>query len=598
MDRTPAAVTSYDVIGYDLRITCLPVQSEIQAEMEIRFVVVEDITNCLYFDFSGMIIDSVLHENQLVEATLNGETLEICPAATITAGDTHSVRIAYHGKPQRGLYFRKNRLNETVIYSHNEPYDAHYWFPCHDSPSDKAILTMTIRIPSEMTAISNGILVRDETDIQQGIRQMEWKESFPITPYLISLAAGKFEAVMQTFSQDSIQFPLVYYVYADDVTRARNALTITGEMIHFYNDYIGAYPFQTEKYAMVEVPLREASAMEHQTATTMGDFIMDNHEVIAHELAHQWWGDAVTPVTFSDIWLNEGFASYYDALFTEYKYGNAAFQVRLDNFRSNMNTDGSLNYPILDPPENYLFGRAVYMKGAWVLHMLREKLGDTVFRRIGRTYFAEYQYGHVRTDDFIRIAETVSGTSLHRFFSQWLEYGGIPVVTGAWRQSDGMVKLNLSQNQAEPLYQFDLEIKVEGLLRDTVFTLAVSGKETEINFRFSDAITGIVLDPANKVLMINNSPLYQHPSRSAFVKIYPNPAFGKINLIYQLERKGAVTITLYDLGGRKIEQVTESVKTAGLHHFEWSSGGVASGIYFWRLVTSEGADVQKMILLK
>jgi len=313
------------------------------------------------------------------------------------------------------MYFRIGKFSNQVIYTHNEPYDAQYWLPCKDDPSDKALLDLWIKVPQNLQVVSNGTLIETESTIP-GKLQYYWKESYPISTYLISIAASNYDIISIPFIWNLIELPVEYYIYPEEVSRGESAIVNTIEMLDFFSSYIGTYPFILEKYGMVEVPFQEAAAMENQTITTMDEPIIDNESVIAHELAHQWWGDAVTPASFNDIWLNGGFATCLDALFVEHKYGQADFQARMISSSSQVSSDGSVDYAIYSPPMQFLFGSAVYHKGAWVLHMLRNELGLDAFKSIIRNYYTNFLYKNVSTYDFISICENISGRSLNKFF--------------------------------------------------------------------------------------------------------------------------------------------------------------------------------------
>jgi aminopeptidase N len=587
----------YDVLKYDINISLLPDEQIINARVTIDFVAVEDIDDNLVFDFAGLAIDSVFWDNRRVSATRQNETLQIPVPLFIMAGDTHSVQIYYQGKPQKGLYFRSNGQGDTVIYTHNEPYDAHFWFPCKDDPSDKAKLEMKITVPGPLIVLSNGKLI-GQSFSGSGYTLFSWKEDYPIATYLVSLAAGHYTVVDKIFPWSTVDLLLQYYVYPEDVERGESALESTAEMMDFYSDYIGEYPFISEKYSMVEVPMREAAAMENQTATTMGDFVMDNQGVIAHELAHQWWGDALTPSFFKDIWLNEGFASYFDALFTEFKDGKESFKTKMDNFRNRITTDGSLLYPIYNPPLRYLFGNAVYYKGAWVLHMLRAKMGDETFREICRRYYEDFRYKNVTTADFIHTAELISGCTLLDFFNQWLEYGGLPVIIGSWNQINGTVELSLQQDQEEPVYRFDLDVLIKGVSTDTLLEIPVTERFVRQRISFAEPVAGIVIDPDKKILNTNNSPLYLIPKRSRLVRLFPNPFNERVTISYQLSRREKVSITIYNLLGEKVALLVDDEKNIGIYTIDWSGLSAATGAYYCVMKTKEDLDIRKMVLLK
>jgi len=425
-----------------------------------------------------------------------------------------------------------------------------------------------------------------------------WQEDYPIAPYLISIALSPYAVTRNIFTGDNSNLLLEYYVYPEDINRGATALEWVIEMLEYYNLIIGDFPFSSDKYAMSEVPFREASAMENQTATTMGDFVMDNEEVIAHELSHQWWGDALTPQSFVDIWLNEGFATYFDALFTEHKYGEEVFLQRMNTFHSLMNSDGSLAYPIYNPPPEYLFGSAVYFKGAWVLHMLRCIVGDDIFKEIIQQYYETYTYQNVATASFIDIVESVSGKSFSTFFDQWLNYGGIPFLIGVWEQDKNILNVVIKQNQSEPVYQFDLEVLIEGISADTLVTIPVNERETAENVYFPEKVSKIILDPNKKILSTSNSPVYFLPEESGLVSLYPNPFNESITITYQVRKSEDIEIIVYDVSGQRIDVLVDEKKTIGIYQVEWNGRNYASSSYYCVMKTKESSDIRKMTLIK
>jgi aminopeptidase N len=592
-----SAHPEYDVLLYDIRMDIFPDSQKIQATTSIRLAVTMTMTENLLFDFASLQIDSVILDAEKVPASRNGEILVIDLDSPLMVGDTHQVAIYYQGTPEKGLYFRLNGYDDLIIYSHNEPHDARYWFPCKDDPSDKAKLLMTVTLPDKFVVLSNGTLIESG---ESGYRQKRyiWQEDYPIATYLISIAAGPYLKASDSFEWQGDNLLLEYYVYPNDLSRGAAALKLVKEMLDFYSSYIGNYPFFSDKYSMSEVPFREASAMENQTATTMGDFVMDNEEVIAHELAHQWWGDALTPHSFVDIWLNEGFATYFDALFTEYAYGREAFLKRMDDFYNFLVSDGSLNYPIYNPPPPFLFGRAVYMKGAWVLHMLRSEVGDQIFNEIIQHYYQTYNYLNVTSTDFIEVVESVSGKSFEQFFDQWLFYGGMPLLLGSWEQKKNVVTVSINQEQPEPVYQFDLEVLIEGVLLDTLLRIPITDRHTQVTADFAEPVTKILIDPYNKILNTNNSPVYFIPKQAAISRISPNPFSETVMITYQMEKNENVVIAIYDIIGKQVEQLVDEKKNTGIHQVEWNGNRYASGVYICIMTVDGTSDMRKMILVK
>ncbi len=591
-----ANLDAIDVEQYEINLQIEPETRQISGSVSVMFYAETGLTDTVELDFSGLTIDSIYHENIVTTYTRAANVLAIKLQSGIAAGDTSSVTVFYRGSPQRGIYFRQNEAGEVVVYSHNEPYDARFWIPCKDNPADKALMNMTVHLPPGYQVLSNGLL----SGVSSGPlgTVFVWRETYPIATYLISLAAAPYRLVESTYQDTEGTVPLQYYVYDGDQDRAGNALAVTVEMMQFFGDYISAYPFRKEKYAMSAVPFREAAAMENQTATTMRDNIIDNQEIIAHELAHQWWGDAVSPQSFAHIWLNEGFATYFDALFTEHRYGRLAFEQRMQDFSGNIYTDGSLDYPILNPPPQYLFGRAVYYKGAWVLHMLRNMVGDQTFREICRRYYQVHLYKNAITEDFISTSEVVSGQPLSGFFNQWLNYGGIPELTGSWIQKNRELEILLKQTQSEIIYDLRLDLKVEGSNEDTTIQVNLCTAADRWRVNFNETVHRILIDPENKILQRNNGPLYNIPNQTALIRLYPNPFNQRITVEYAVGIAEEIKITILNTLGQKVAELEHDKKNNGIYRVTWDGSPYASGVYICRLASKSQREYRKIVLIK
>jgi len=594
--QNPANLSAIDVAHYDINLQVEPETGQISGSVSVVFSAETALSDMIELDFAALTIDSVYHENMVTTYARTATVLAIKLLSDIAAGDTSLVTVFYRGSPQRGLYFRQNEAGEVVVYSHNEPYDARFWIPCKDNPADKAMMNMTILLPPGYQVLSNGLL----TGVSSGPfgTIFAWRETYPIATYLISIAAAPYRLVESVYQDIEGIIPLQYYVYEGDQDRAGNALQSTVEMMQFFGDYIGPYPFRKEKYAMSAVPFREATAMENQTATTMRDNIIDNEEIIAHELAHQWWGDAVSPQSFAHIWLNEGFATYFDALFTEHRYGRLAFEQRMQDFSGNIYTDGSLDYPILNPPPQYLFGRAVYYKGAWVLHMLRNKIGDPTFREICRQYYQLHLYKNAITDDFISASEAVSGQPLSNFFNQWLNYGGIPELAGSWIQKNRTLEIVLKQTQTEILYDLRLDLKIEGSKVDTTIQVDLNTAAGRWLVDFNETVNRILIDPQNKILQRNNGPLYNIPNQTALVRLYPNPFNQRITIEYAVGIAEEINIAILNTLGQKVAELEHDKKNNGIYTVTWDGSTHSSGVYVCRLTSKSQREYRKIVLIK
>jgi aminopeptidase N len=293
-----------------------------------------------------------------------------------------------------------------------EPDGARTWFPGSDHPSDKATFTIVATVPAGLTAVANGELV--ETTPHGATTTFQWEMDQPMATYLAVLAVGQYERHEQP-GPEGIE--LRDYVLAG--TPVPDAFGEVAEMLELFESWFGPYPFT--EYGHVVVPAFPA-AMETQTMTLIGAGF-DSEEVIAHELAHQWFGDSVTPATWRDIWLNEGFATFGEFLWLEHAYGPGAMEQYAATLHVMVGGTGS---PISDPGVAELFGTGVYWRGGLTLHALRRTVGDDTMRAILTTWHDRYRYGNATTADFIAVAEEVSERDLGDLFTAWLGGGELP----------------------------------------------------------------------------------------------------------------------------------------------------------------------------
>jgi aminopeptidase N len=386
----------------------------------------------------------------------------------------------------------------------NEPNFASTWFPCNDIPSDKAFLDIRITNDTSQTSVSNGILVSEE--IKANRKTYHWKTLYPISTYLICLySSDYYEFGDEYIAASGDTMPIQYFVLPSQSENAKIDFKDTPKMLEFFSKTYGEYPFIKEKYG-IAVFLWQIGAMEHQTITGIGsNFVTGKNyfeDVLVHEIAHHWWGNAVGPANWKDIWLNEGFATYSEALYAESKGGIKSLQATiLSKF-----SDG-FSESLYDPGEN-LFSSTVYDKGAWVLHMLRWELGDSTFFTILRSYFEEFKYSNASTKDFISLCERISSKDLKKFFDQWVYTGKENLLLDyTWtldRKSDGTQKIILSLEQKQEkysFYEFKLEVMLEyddGKSYSEFFWVDKRNQQFEIPI---DKIPNqLILDPNNWLL--------------------------------------------------------------------------------------------------
>ena len=431
----------------------------------------------LYEELKTITLDAVdLHIEQVSMAdgtrltyNASGKKLTITLDRTYYHGEEFTIAVRYHAKPRTGLHFIKPAPEDPArpvqAWSMGQPRYASYWFPCLDSPIERATSEIIVTVPARFQTISNGNLLgvtENEADPTLGgisTKTHHWRHDVPHAAYLVSLVVGEF-AVIEDHYKDK---PVHYYVRPDRKDDALLLMGKTPQMIQFFSDYTGVeYPY--DKYAQTVVELY-SGAMEHTTATTHSfSLLLDQRaaldfniaSVVAHELAHQWFGDLVTCRDWANGWLNEGFATYIEKLWTEHDLGTDYFkQSMLDIKKRYIGEDRHYRRPIVyyvyHDQGFELFDRHMYDKGAWVLHMLRHQLGEAAFRRAIHTYLERYREREVVTADFERTLEEVTGRSLEQFFQQWVYQGGYPEfeVHYGWDGEQSMAKVKIRQTQKE-----------------------------------------------------------------------------------------------------------------------------------------------------
>ena len=382
-------------------------------------------------------------------------------------GERDSVTVSYRGAPASGLRIGPNKYGERTFFSDNWPNRARNWLPTVDHIAEKAACEFVITAPAHYQVVSNGVVV-EETDLSGGMRLTHWRQSAPISPWLFVVGVARF-AVQNLGDFDGR--PVQTWVYARDRDAGFHDFAVpTLSALAFFDDYVG--PFAYDKLANITSPatgggMEAATALMYSENAVTGDRPVRWRNVVIHEIAHQWFGNAVTESEWDDVWLSEGFATYFTLLFREHAYGRDDFVTGLReaaervDFWYAQNPDYRIVHDGLDDMSR-VTSVATYQKGAWVLHMLRKRVGDEAFQRGIRTYYARHLNGTASTDDLMRAMEESSGDDLQAFFDQWLRHGGNPVFEGTWvyDSAAGVVRVDLRQAQETGLFRMPLEIGV------------------------------------------------------------------------------------------------------------------------------------------
>jgi aminopeptidase N len=498
-----------DVQHYIFRVTLSDESSEIVAQSTaiIRFTrgSVSEVSLDLASpkDGKGMTVSAVKSRDTVLRHTHANDRLTISLPDQPAAGDEREFTVTYRGVPATGLHFVNNKFGERCIFSWNWPVLAHQWLPVIDHPSDKATSEFLVTAPARYQVVANGLLV-ETTDLADGNRLTHWKQSVPIAVWLNNIGVARF-AHRELGVGAGV--PLETWVFPKD--REKGAITFDESLrrsIEFFASHIGPFPYQ--KLAAVETAQMQG-AMEHATAIFFGERSVSDRpafSVVAHETAHQWWGDSVTEKDWDDAWLSEGFATYFAALATEYTQGHDAFVAAMKRNREHilaMQKETPGVAVIHDNLPEIQGGRApvriVYEKGGWVLHALRGVIGTEKFWEGMREYYRRYRDSNASTDDLRRVMEEVSGRDLRWFFEQWLVRAGSPEVEWSWRYNGGTkkVEVTIAQKQAGEAYRLPLEVSLGG----TVQKFEMTEKSQKFEFAAGKAPAVLELDPGTWTLM-------------------------------------------------------------------------------------------------
>jgi aminopeptidase N len=488
--------------NYVFRLSLTDESDEIAGDATVEFEFLKDGVTDIALDLaSPMTVTGVSSDGADVRFTHQSDRLVITLASPPRAGELRSFEIHYHGIPADGLRIGTNKYGERTFFSQNWPNLARQWLPMIDHPYDKSTSEFIITAPAKYQVVANGLL-QEETDLGDGRRRTHWKQSVPIASWLNAIGVAQFAS--RHF--DRVHgVPLETWVYHQD----RDAGIVTFETpardaMEFYIDHIG--PFSYEKLANVEAAGLNGGT-EHASAIFYGEKSVADRpatNLVAHEIAHQWFGDSVTEKDWDDVWLSEGFATYFTLLCTEHYQGRDAFVAGLKKSREivfateKKNPDVAVRHDNLSDMKKVL-NQLVYQKGGWTLHMLRVQVGTEKFWSGIREYYRRYRDANASTADFRQVMEEICGADLGWFFDQWLNRAGSPVVEGGWRYDAARKKviIQLAQKQPGDAYRLPLEVGVSGRIEK----IEMTGKEQQFEIAADVEPPSVVLDPNASVLM-------------------------------------------------------------------------------------------------
>lgn len=515
-----------DILHLALDVTPDFKQRTIAGTVTLTFKPIAKPLDQLTLDAIDLTVESVTASENILGFQATDKKIVIAFAAPIPVDKEARVTVTYRAQPAQGLYFRTPEMGyqpeDTHFFTQGEPIEGPHWYPSYDAPNEKFTSEITCRVPEGMVVLSNGKLVSETKDAATGLVAVRWLQDKPHANYLVSLLAGYFKKVEDKYKD----IPLAFYTPASQIEQAASSFRDTKDAMEFFESEIGV-PYPWAKYYQVCVNDFVAGGMENTSITTLTDGtlftdatenIRDSRGLVAHELAHQWFGDLVTCKDWSHTWLNEGFATYYDALHDGHKNGHDAMLYHLYHnargFIDRAAADDSrpIVYRKFDGPMEQ-FSYLAYPKGGWVLHMLRSQLGEELYRRCIKTYLERHQFQNVVTEDLNAVIEELSGRSFDQFFDQWVYHAHHPEldVNYSWDDKTKLLKLSIRQAQKLSddivLFNFPLNVRFKSKTETVNRQITVKEKEEDFYFALTAAPEIVRLDPDYGLLAKINFPV-------------------------------------------------------------------------------------------
>jgi aminopeptidase N len=514
---------TYDVIHIKLELNLDEKQKTVDGKVTTKFAPLRPNLNEFVLDAAEMKIKRVYlpdgRELRFYFDTL-AQKLKIYLDSSYSFKDTLSVIVEYFvSNPRKGLYFIQPDSaypdKPYQIWSQGQPEDNHYWFPCYDFPNDKATSELIATVKKNFVVISNGKLLSVSDDAKKGLRTYHWYMDKPHSSYLISIVVGEYVKLQDYY----LDIPLEYYVYKSNAKYAKLSFEKTPDIMKFFSEKIG-YKYPYDKYAQTIVEDFVYGGMENITATTLTSSTIHDERahldvssdgLVAHEMAHQWWGDLLTCRSWEHAWLNEGFATYFTALYFEYAKGKDEFQFNVYNMqRSARFADMTDKKPTVwnryfDPTD--VFGPHIYQRGGAILNMLRFVLGDELFWKAINYYAHKYAFQNVETNDFKIAIEEATGYNLKWFFDQWLYKAGYPIFEVKYSYDDSKKLLKLEVEQIQPgdsltpeVFKTPVDVEIATKSERKTFRIFIDKRKETFEFEVSDKPLMVIFDKGNWIL--------------------------------------------------------------------------------------------------
>ncbi len=588
---------NYDITYHKLEFTVDPAIYAINGKVTTTYTALADM-NTVTFDLANeLTVSSVIMNNQNLSFVENGNNeLVITLPATQYLGTSATVEITYSGTPPSngfGSFVTTTHNSVPILWTLSEPFGARDWWPCKQDLNDKVnSIDVYITTPSQYIAVSNGI--EPESPVDDGTNKTtHFHHNYPIPAYLIAIAVTNYSVYNQIAGTIPNQYPIVNYIFPENLATVQSQLDQTPLLLNLYTNLFEIYPFHNEKYGHAQFGW--GGGMEHTTVSFMVGF---DRQLVAHEMAHQWFGDKITCGSWKDIWLNESFATYVASMVYENFDGLSAFVSDKTNMVNYITSQPNGAVYLTDAEatdENRIFdNRLSYDKGAMVLEMLRFKMGDAAFFQALREYLADsgLAYGYAVTSNLQSHLESVYGNSLTEFFNDWIYNQGYPTYTiTAQNWGAGQAKFTVNQTQSDPsVSYFEMLIPVRihganGEQQDIVLNNTTNGEVFIQPVSFP--IVSIEFDPEVHLISKNNVVTLTNESFELdhAIEVYPNP----ISDVLHIQLPSNITIQKVDFYNNLGQLVLENYTTNSV------TSTLSSGVYLIQIQTSVGTYHKKII---
>lgn len=538
---------NYDVTYHRLELNIDPSQAFISGDVTTYFEAKENLSEVTFELTDNMVVSQVLQRGNSLSFSQNSDDEIVITLNQVqNTGVLDSLTISYSGNPVSsgfGSFEQNSHSGDPIIWTLSEPYGAKGWWPCKQDLIDKIenidiYITTPVNNPSneEYIAVANGL--EQSQTINGAFKTTHFKHQYPIPAYLVAIAVTNYAVYSDTVDNNGNPFEIVNYVYPENLASAQASTAVTVDIMNLFSNLFQEYPYANEKYGHAQFGW--GGGMEHTTVSFMGSF---GRNLIAHELAHQWFGNKVTCGSWKDVWLNEGFATYLSGLVVENLDGNSQFTSWKQSLNASITSQNGGAVYLTDSDTlsvNRIFSsRLSYNKGAMVTHMLRKKLGDAPFFQGMQDYLnhPDLAYGYAKTEDYKAVMETTSGQDLTEFFNDWIYNQGYPSYDITWNQpNSNQVVISISQTQSHSsvsYFEAPVPIRVLGTNGEELDLVLDNTTNSETFLRTVNfTVNTIVFDPEADLISRYNS-VSLHIDKFTLenqFQIYPNPTTHKVHI--------------------------------------------------------------------